>query len=342
MGAFALPRPAGRVLGRVLGRVVGRVAGRVVLAVAGAGLAYLLAAAALHPRAVLESRSPRPPAAVVTARLRALNADDRVPLLRRYAVWMTGVARGDFGSTLDGAPVGDELWRRAGASLRLVTAGALLGTAGGIAAGAWAAGRPYGRADRLVTACALTTLSIPVFALAVLLQTAAQWVNTRTGVHALEWTGEYTPAAGTGTVRGLADRVRHLILPTATIALGQTALYARYQRATMLDALRAGYVTAAMARGLSRRKALRRHALRVAVIPTTTFATYGFAALLTGAAVTEKIYAWHGLGEWLIDSIGRNDVNAVAACGGVAAVSVAAATTASDLARLALDPRTRP
>lgn len=319
-----------------------RLAGRMVLAVAGAGLAYLLAAVSLHPRAALESRSPRPPAAVVSARLRELNADDRVPLLRRYATWMRGVARGDLGSTLDGAPVGDELLRRALVSLRLVTAGALLGTTGGVLAGAWAAGHRHGLPDRLVTACALTAVSIPVFALAVLLQTAALWVNTRTGTHALEWTGEYTPGVGAGAVRGLADRARHLVLPTATIALGQAAMYARYQRATMLDALHAGYVTAAMARGLSRRRALRRHALRVAVIPTTTFAAYGFAALLTGAAVTEKIYAWHGLGEWLIDAIHEDDVNAVAACGGVAALSVVAATTAADLARLALDPRTRP
>lgn len=321
--------------------VLRRLAGRVVLAVAGAGLAYLLAAVSLHPRAALESRSPRPPAAAVTARLRALNADDRSPLLHRYATWMTGVARGDFGSTLDGAPVTGELLRRAGVSLRLVTAGALLGTAGGVLAGAWAAGRRYGLPDRLVTACALTTLSIPAFALAVLLQTAAQWLNTRTGVRALEWTGEYTPGAGGGMVRGLADRARHLVLPAATVALGQAALYARYQRATMLETSRAGYVTAALARGLSRRRALRRHALRVAVIPTTTFAAYGFAALLTGTAVTEKIYAWHGLGEWLIDAIHQDDVNAVAACGSVAAVSVAAAATAADLLRLALDPRTR-
>ena len=126
------------------------------------------------------------------------------------------------------------------------------------------------------------------------------------------------------------------------VALSQAALYARYQRATTLDALHAGYVTAAMARGLSRGRAVRRHALRVAVIPTTTFAAYGFAALLTGAAVTEKTYAWHGLGEWLIDSITANDVNAVAACGAAAALAIAAATSLTDLIRLALDPRTRP
>jgi peptide/nickel transport system permease protein len=323
-------------------RVLRSLVGRVVLAVAGASLAYLLAAVSLHPRAVLESRSPCPPEAAVAARLRALNADERVPLLRRYATWAAGAARGDFGETLDGAPVGDELARRAGVSLRLVAAGALLGTAGGVLAGTWAAARHHAWPDRLLTAGALTTLSIPVFALAVLLQTAAQWLNTRTGVHALAWTGEYTPAAGTGLASELGDRAVHLILPTTTIALSQAAMCARYQRATMLDALNTGYVRAAMARGLRRRQALRRHALRVAVIPTTTFATYGFAALLTGAAITEKAYAWHGLGEWLIDAITENDVNAVAACGTAAALSIATATVLSDLARLALDPRTRP
>lgn len=326
----------------LMGGLARGLAVRLVLAAAGASLAYVLAAATLHPRAALESRSPRPPEAAVAARLTAVNADDRVPVLRRYATWAKGVARGDLGETLDGAPVGDELWRRAGVSLRLVTAGALLGTAVGVLAGAWAATRQHTWPDRLLTAVALTTLSVPVFALAVLSQTAAQWLNTRIGVHALEWTGEYTPGAGGELAGGMADRARHLLLPTVTVALSQAALYARYQRATTLDALNAGYVTAAMARGLSRGRAVRRHALRVAVIPTTTFATYGFAALLTGAAVTEKAYAWHGLGEWLIDAIAEDDVNAVAACGGIAAVTIALATSLTDLIRLSLDPRTRP
>jgi peptide/nickel transport system permease protein len=96
-----------------------------------------------------------------------------------------------------------------------------------------------------------------------------------------------------------------------------------------------------MAKGLRRRRALTRHALRVAVIPMTPFAAYGLAALLTGTAVTEKIFAWHGMGEWLIDSVTRNDVNAVAACGCVAATAIPAAGLLSDLAQATLDPRIR-
>jgi peptide/nickel transport system permease protein len=315
--------------------VLRKLVGRIVLAGTGATLAYLLAAVALNPRAELEGRSPRPPQAAVSARLGELNLDGSLP--RRYATWISGVARGDFGETLDGASAGAELRRRAGVSLRLVAAGAILGTLGGVLAGALAAARQYGVSDRLLTAGTLVTVSVPVFALAILVQTGAQWANTRTGSRVFEWTGEYAP----GAPAGVAGRLRHLLLPTASIALGQAALCARYQRGLMLDALNAGYVRTAMAKGLRRRTALRRHALRVAVIPMTTFTVYAFAALLTGAAITEKIFAWHGLGEWLLDSIQANDVNAVAACGCAAAITMSAAGLLADLAHTTLDPRAR-
>jgi peptide/nickel transport system permease protein len=323
------------------GFVLRGLVGRLLLAAAGASLAYLLAAASLDPRVELEGGSPHPPRAAVQARLRELNLDDRVPLAHRYATWAAGVARGDLGETLDGAAVGDELRRRAGVSLRLMAGGAALGTLGGVLAGSYAAAGQYGLGDRLLTVGAVATLSVPVFALAVLLQTGAQWLNTHAGVHMLEWTGEYTPGEAPGVLGEVTDRLGHLILPSVTIVLGQAALCARYQRGVMLDVLNAGYVRAAMARGLRRRRALRRHALRVAAIPTTTFATYGLAELLTGAAITEKTFAWHGMGEWLIDAIGRNDVNAVAACGCAAAIAIPTAGLLADLIHAALDPRVR-
>jgi peptide/nickel transport system permease protein len=311
------------------------VLGRVLLAVAGASLAYVLAAVALDPRAALSDRSPRPPRAVVDARLGELGLLG--PLPRRYGVWASGVVRGDFGETLEGTPVGGELWRRAGVSLRLVVGGFVLGTAGGVLLGSFGALSRYGPADRLLTAGTLTLVSVPVFAVAVLLQTAAQWVNARSGARVFEWTGEYTP----GVPDGLLGRLRHLVLPTTTLALGQLAICARYQRGVMLDVLNAGYVRTAMAKGLRRRQALLRHGLRVAILPMPTFAAYAFAGLLTGAAITEKAFGWHGLGEWLIDSIYANDVNAVAACGCAAAVAIATAGLLADLSRTALDPQMR-
>jgi peptide/nickel transport system permease protein len=222
-------------------------------------------------------------------------------------------------------------------SLRLVAGGFVLGTVGGVLLGWLGALSRHGLGDRLLTLATLTLVSVPAFALAVLLQTAAQWANARTGLRLFAWTGEYTPAAS----GGLPGRLRHLLLPTMTLALGQLALCARYQRGVMLDVVTAGHVRTAMAKGLRRRQALLRHGLRVAVLPMPAFAAYSFAGLLTGAAVTEKAFGWHGLGEWLIDSVHANDVNAVAACGCAVAAAMALAGLLADLSRAALDPRAR-
>jgi peptide/nickel transport system permease protein len=109
----------------------------------------------------------------------------------------------------------------------------------------------------------------------------------------------------------------------------------------MLDVLGADYIRTARATGLRRRGALIRHGLRTALIPMATFFSYQFGLLLTGATFTEKIFAWHGMGEWFVDSIGQGDVNAVAAIVLFSAVLVLVAGFLSDLAQALLDPRIR-
>jgi peptide/nickel transport system permease protein len=135
--------------------------------------------------------------------------------------------------------------------------------------------------------------------------------------------------------------LQHLVLPTLTIVLAQVAVYSRYQRSMMLDVLSADFVRTALAKGLRRRTALRRHALRTALIPVTTYFAYNFGLLLLGATFTEKIFGWHGMGEWLIDSISRGDVNVVAAFDCFAAGLVLLAGLLSDVAQGVLDPRVR-
>lgn len=320
--------------------LVRRLARYAVLVVLAASLAYLLAASTLKPRANFEGRSPRPPAAVVDAELTALNLNDRTPVLRRYLTWAGGLARGDLGRTWDGAPVRREVWRRAWVSVRLLLLGTVLGCLLGVLAGAYAAVRQYRLADRLITAASFAVLATPVFVLAVLLQLGARRVNDLTGRQVFEWVGEYSPGAPAGLL-GAGDRVQHLVLPTLTIVLVQAALYSRYQRHTMLDVVGADFVRTAMARGMTRRAALLRHGLRTALIPVTTYFAYTFGFLLLGAMFTEKIFGWHGMGEWLIDSIGRGDANAVAAVNLFAAAAVLLAGLAADLAHGVLDPRVR-
>lgn len=322
--------------------VLRRAAGHVLLVVLAASLAYLLAAACLRPRAELEARNPRPPESVIDAELARLGLDDRAPLAERYAGWAAGVVRGDFGRTVDGRPVAAELGRRIGVSARLLLAGAAVGTVLGVALGAYGAVGRYGLGDRLSTVASLAVLAVPAFVVAMLLQLGAQWINTTCGVRIFAYVGEYAPGeTGGGVLDGLRGRVQHLVLPTATIALGQIALCSRYQRAVLLDALCADHVRAALARGVGRRTALVKYALRPSLVPVAGYVAYQAGPLLTGMTFTEKAYGRHGVGEWLIDSIARGDVNAVAATGCCAALLVVMARLPADIIAAALDPRIR-
>ncbi len=316
------------------GFVLRRVVSRVVLVVFAGSLAYLLAAAVLDPRAAFQGRTPRPPEAVVDARLSALNLNDRTPLADRYRIWARGVLQGDFGRTQEGESVNAELWRRLGVSLRLLVPGGVVGGVLGILVGAYAAATHGRVTDRVVTGGACLLLAVPVFVLAVLLQAAAVRVNDVLGVRVFVWVGEGAP-------RDLADQVRHLLLPMATIALAQLALYSRYQRGLMLDVLRADFVRTARAKGLSQRRALLRHGLRTAFVPMTTYFAYASGLLILGCVFTEKVFGRHGMGEWLVDSIARGDVNVVAAIACVAACAVVLAGLVADVLNAALDPRVR-
>ncbi|TDD41240.1 ABC transporter permease [Nonomuraea terrae] len=324
------------------GFLVRRLLNYAVLVTVAASLAYLLAAAALDPRSNYADRTPKPPPAVVDAQLTALNLNDKTPLLQRYATWAGGVLRGDFGKTVTGAPVNEDLKRRMGVTFRLVIVGLICGSLLGVLTGALAAVRQYGWFDRLTTGLSFLVLAVPVVVLANMLILVATWANENVfGRHVFLVSGEYSDGLTTGFWGHVVDRLQHLILPTITLSVGLIAVFSRYQRNMMLDVLGADFVRTARAKGLSRRKALTRHALRTALIPVMTYFAFTFGALLTGATFTEKIFGWHGLGEQLINSIFSNDVNTVAAISLLAAVAVLAASLASDLLHAALDPRVR-
>lgn len=318
-----------------------RLANSVVLVAIAASLAYVLAAATLDPRANFEGRNPPPPPAVVDRTLDQRNLNDRTPLTERYRRWVAGLARGDFGQTWDGNSVKAEMVRRMGVSLRLLLIATIVGGILGVLAGAWGAIRQYRFSDHAITLLSFVTLSTPVFVLAVLLEIVAVGVNNALGVRVFEYTGEFTPGLSGGFWTQLLDRLQHLVLPSLTLVLGQIAVFSRYQRNAMLDVLGSDYVRTARAKGLRRRTALLKHALRTALIPAATFFAYNFGLLLVGATFVETIFGWHGMGEWFIDSVRSNDVNAVAAVSCFAAVLVLVAGLLSDLAYALLDPRIR-
>jgi peptide/nickel transport system permease protein len=203
--------------------------------------------------------------------------------------------------------------------------------------------KQYSWFDHTTTAWSYLVLSTPVFLLAVLLKVGAvrYWNPNVPGPWYLNFVGEYTPGLHETGFAVLRDRISHLILPTLGIVLGQIAFYSRYQRNSFLDVMGADFLRTAQAKGLRRRTAPIKHGLRTALIPMATFFAYSFGLLLTGATFTEKIFSWHGMGEWFIDAVGTNDVNVVAAVIVFQAVLVLLAGLLADVLYAALDPRVR-
>jgi peptide/nickel transport system permease protein len=318
-----------------------RLLNSLILVALATSLAYILAGVSLNPRARFEGRNPPPPPAVVESRLNALNVNDRTPILKRYATWVGGLAHGDFGRTFDGQSVNAEMGRRIFVSLRLLLIGTLLGGVLGVLAGAWGAIRQYKVSDQAMTLLSFAILSTPVFVLAVVLEILAVGFNNAVGAKVFQYTGEFTPGEQGGFFANFGDRLQHLVLPTLTLVLLQIAIFSRYQRSAMLDVLGSDYVRTAQAKGLRRRRALFKHALRTALIPSATFFAYSFGLLLVGATFTEKIFGWHGMGEWVVDSITSADINAVAAVTCFTGVLVLISGLLSDVFYALLDPRVR-
>ncbi|WP_150243297.1 ABC transporter permease [Nocardiopsis quinghaiensis] len=321
--------------------LVRRLLNYVVLIFLATSFAYLLAATNLYPRGYFEQMQPPPPPEAVDSQLDALNLNDRTPLAQRYATWIGGVVTGDFGRTVQGGDVTSQMWTKAGVTLRLITVATILGSALGIAVGAYAAVRQYRRFDKAATAVSFFVLSVPTVVIAIVVQVLAVTLNDGLGLQLLRYSGEYSAGFDGAWWELLGNRIHHAILPTLVLAVALFASFARYQRNMMLDVLGSDFVRTAMAKGLTRRRALFRHALRTALIPTVTYFTFTFGALVSGATFTEKIYGWHGMGAWLIDSIARQDVHVVAAVSWFMAITIMAASFLSDILYAWLDPRVR-
>ncbi|AHC26766.1 MULTISPECIES: ABC transporter permease [Mycobacteriaceae] len=302
-------------------------------------LTFTLTSLTFSPLDSLLERNPRPPQAVIDAKAAELNLDKPIPV--RYLDWVSGAVRGDFGTTVTGQPVSEELWRRIGVSLRLVLIGSVLGTVIGVVVGAWGAIRQYRFSDRAITVVSLLILSAPTFVVANLLILGALKVNSVLGVQLFEYTGETSSDAVGGFWNQLVDRLQHLVLPTFTLALAAIAGFSRYQRNAMLDVLGQDFIRTARAKGLTRRQALFKHGLRTALIPMATLFAYSVGGLFTGAVFVEKIFGWHGMGEWVIQGISTQDTNIVVAITVFTGVTILLAGLLSDIIYAALDPRVR-
>ncbi|MGK4582827.1 ABC transporter permease [Kitasatospora sp. HPMI-4] len=323
-------------MGRYLLR---KLANNLILVVLAASLSYFVAGLSLHPQANYEGRNPPIPKSTISKTLDDVNMNPDTPIVTRFATWADGVVHGDLGKTIDGSPVNDEIARRLGVSARLLLLATLIGSVGGVAVGALGAIKQYKFFDRFTTLASFFILAMPVFILGLFLKLGTiQFLGAGT----IHFTGETDPEfAGRWDFAALGNRAEHMLLPGLTLILIQVALYSRYQRSTMLDVLGSDFLRTARAKGLRRRAALVKHGLRTAILPVVPLLVYNIVLLFVGATFTEKTFGWHGMGELLVTSITRNDVNATAAVSLFTAVLVLIAGFLSDLMYAALDPRVR-
>jgi peptide/nickel transport system permease protein len=302
-------------------------------------LIFCLTSMTFHPLDAFVQRHPKPPPEAIHAKAVQLNLDR--PVTIRYAKWISGAVRGNFGATVTGHPVSEELGRRVGVTLRLVLIGSVLGTVIGVVVGAWGAVRQYQLSDRVITVLSLVILSVPSFVLANLLILAGLRVNMLSGLRLFLYTGETSPLPPGPVWDQVVDRAQHIVLPTLTLALGSIASFSRYQRNAMLDVLSEDFIRTARAKGLTRRRALFKHGLRTALIPMATLFAYAVSGLVVGAVFVERIFGWHGMGEWVVQGISTQDTNVVAAITVFTGATVLFAGLLSDVFYALLDPRVR-
>lgn len=320
-----------------------RLANYAVMLVIAVLIAYLLASWSMDPTQLWDRSNPKLNWDAIYQSLTSYNVNPNTPILERLENWATSIlTHWDWGYSPKGESVNNEISHRIFVSLKLVITGATIGMIGGVSLGAWTATRQYSFADRFFSMLSLIIISTPVMVLIVGLQIGATEINIWSGKQIFNFIGEYS-ATGVPNIwyYQLLDRAQHLLLPTISISLGGIASYSRYQRNLMLDTLGQDYVRTARAKGLIKRKAVIKHALRTALIPMATFFAFSVAGLFVGATISEKLYSWHGMGVYGVDSIAHQDINATAAVVAFSGLCTLSGALLSDILVSIIDPRVR-
>ncbi len=307
--------------------------------VIGSFATFLMVSAAGDPLGDLKAKQPPVSAAILAAETHRLRLDE--PLLTRYWHWLSGIARGDWGPSVNRIDIGHEIWQRLFVSVRLVVLAMFLAVFLALVIGVLSAVKRYSVVDYAFTFLGFLLLSMPAFWLAILLKQQAINANGVVGVSLFYTVGDSSIPPPSGFVNGLRDVLGHLVLPTIVLAMTAFAPWSRYVRSSIIEVLQSDYVRLARAKGLSRRTVLVRHALRTALIPLTTVVGLDLAVLFSGAVITETVFQWRGMGSFLLTAVRDRDVYAVMAWLLVVSLIVILFNLIADLLYAVLDPRIR-
>ena len=259
------------------------------------------------------------------------------PISTQLLLYVWGILKGNLGYSFSfRQPVLGVILERIPATLLLMLAAILYSTLLGVIFGVISARRQHSRADQFFTFLSLVGYSLPVFWLGQIL------------LIGLSLRFSLFPAQGMQSLRepleGLAyfvDILHHLVLPAFALGLSYLAVNARFTRASMLEVLSQDYIRAAKAKGLSDRIITYKHALRNALLPLVTMTGLNFGFLLTGAVLTETVFAWPGLGRLMYDSIYTRDYPVLMGMFILISLGVIVANLLTDILYSILDPRIR-
>jgi peptide/nickel transport system permease protein len=289
----------------------------------------LIHAAPGGPLAIyLENPNVRP--ADIERLRRSLGLDQPLPV--QYLAWLKGFVVGDWGfSFTDGRPVAARLAERLPATLELIGASLVIALLAALPLGVIAAVRKHARFERLVSMATIAGISLPAFWFGLVLQLVfAVWLG-------------WLPSSGRSSIlsSGIGDRLAHLALPATVLAILHAAAWTRYLRSAMGTVFAQQFILAARGRGIPERIVRYRHALRNALLPFMTVVLLDAAIMVSGAVVTESVFAWPGLGGLFTEALARRDYTVLMAFLMISSIAVIVLNLVADLSYRVLDPRIR-
>lgn len=275
------------------------------------------------------------------------------PIWEQFLIYLQKMLTGNFGeSLLTKKPIAQDIARVFPATLELASVAIIIGTVVGIPAGVLAAVRQGGLADQVVRVLGLVGYSAPIFWLGLIgllvFYANLGWVA---GPGRIDIAYEYSVTRQTGlllidtAMQGQWSAFRnvfsHIILPAALLGYFSMAYISRMTRSFMLQELSQEYVVTARVKGVPEWRIIWLHALRNAAVPLITVVALSYANLLEGSVLTETVFAWPGLGQYLTNSLQNADMNAVLGCTLVIGAIFVGLNLFSDLLYSLLDPRVR-
>lgn len=331
-----------------------RIVGSLVVLIVVSFISFLFTAATYDPLKPFRAKNPPPPPEFFTSMKHRLGLDQ--PLMTRYWHWLSHLINFDwhgwyptlafnFGTDTSFNPISSEITAPTWITIRLAIGAMILAAILAVVFGVVSGVRHDKPFDIVVTVLTFLLLALPTFWFAALIKQGAIAFNQHVAnsdtffytTFAVDPTKEFSEH-GWGLWE---DRLRHLILPVLSLGLLTASGWIRYQRASTIDVLDSEFMRLARAKGLRNRTAIRRHALRNALIPLVTVMAIDTGALFGGAIITETVYNQPGLGQWLNTALGNEDTNSVLAWVMISAIFVVLFNLLADLLYAALDPRIR-